>query len=168
MLRYEIRRACAGDWPAIGNVHDRAIRYEPHFVDDPDRQRITALEHVFRGDLWVAVAGQSILGFVACVGSNISWLYVDPLHFRGGVGRALLRHALEHCGPVASVAVLAQNTACLALMTSEGFSATAAETTMINGYGSAQVLRKHRISCLSLSAILAYSPYKSSNDAQPE
>ena len=110
---------------------------------------MSALQDVFRGDLWVAEAMGGALGFVACVATDISWLYVDPSHFRKGVGRALLRHAVAHCGAIAHSTVLADNVACLALMASEGFVLSGRETLAIPGYGDARVFKVRWIRQLS-------------------
>jgi len=145
MMNFGIRRARSEDWRAIHRIHERAVPYELHFLDEAARPRMESLERVFRGDLWVAEAASEILGFAACVGTEISWLYVDPSHFRRGIGRALLRHAVEHCGEAAHATVLANNVASLALMASEGFETAARETVSIVGYGVARVHKVRRV-----------------------
>jgi ribosomal protein S18 acetylase RimI-like enzyme len=142
---FGIRRAIAADWPAVRRVHEGAVPFELHFINEADRPRMATLEHVFRGDLWVAEAMAKVMGFVACVGTDISWLYVDPQHFRRGVARALLRHAVAHCGSIANASILADNEACLSLMASEGFVTAARETVTIPGYGEARVHKVRRV-----------------------
>lgn len=106
---------------------------------------MATLQHVFRGDLWVAEAAGWICGFVACVGTDVAWLYVDPSRFRQGVGRALLRVAVAHCGAIVTARVLAGNVACLGLMASEGFVAAGIETVSIASHGEVQVQVVRRV-----------------------
>lgn len=148
-MDYGIRRAITADWPSVQGVHERAAPAELHFVNETDRPQMASLRTVFRGDLWIAEALSQTLGFVACVGTDISWLYVDPSYFRRGVRRALLRHAVAHCGPIAHSTVLADNVACLALMASERFVLSGRETLAIPGYGEARIFKVRRIRQLS-------------------
>lgn len=69
----------------------------------------------------MAVAHGAVLGFVSWAGNEIAWLYVDPAHFRKGIGTLLLRHALSHTGPVAHIRVLEGNQPMLALCARNGF-----------------------------------------------
>jgi ribosomal protein S18 acetylase RimI-like enzyme len=146
---FGIRRAIAADWPAVRRVHERAVPYELDFANEADRPRMASLEQVFRGELWVAEAMGRTLGFVACVRTDISWLYVDPSYFRRGIGRALLQHAVAHCGAIANAGVLADNAACLALMASEGFQTAGRETVMIAGHGEVRVHKIRRVRLFS-------------------
>ena len=144
-MNFGIRRAIAADWPAVRHLHERAVAHELSFVDNADRPRMATLQHVFRGDLWVAEAAGWICGFVACVGTDVAWLYVDPSRFRQGVGRALLRVAVAHCGAIVTARVLAENVACLGLMASEGFLAAGIETVSIASHGEVQVQVVRRV-----------------------
>jgi GNAT superfamily N-acetyltransferase len=141
----EIRRAIATDWSAVGLIHERSAVHEIHFADEAHRPRMAVLGRAFGGELWVAASGAQILGFAACVGADISWLYVDPPFFRQGVGRALLRHAIDNCGAIASATVLSDNVACLSLMASEDFVISAREMVTIPGHGETRVHRVRRI-----------------------
>ena len=62
-------------------VEDRAARYT---FDRDDGPRTT-----------VAVADDAIVGFATVLGSELAALHVDPDHWRQGVGRALVTHALS-------------------------------------------------------------------------
>jgi len=46
-------------------------------------------------DLWVAVNGEAIVGFLAMNGDLLSYLYVDPPAQSGGVGTLMLAKAQE-------------------------------------------------------------------------
>lgn len=116
-----IRRAIEADWASIIALHRRAAAHEralTGFVSDAD---IAEEQHRFRGDLHVALCGVRLTGFVSWVRNEIAWLYVEPTYFRRGVGASLLRHALEHCGFVAHVRILAGNRPMLDLCASHGF-----------------------------------------------
>jgi GNAT superfamily N-acetyltransferase len=46
-------------------------------------------------DIWLAVAGDELLGYLALNSSYLDRLYIHPDHQRGGVGAALLEKAKE-------------------------------------------------------------------------
>jgi len=46
-------------------------------------------------DIWLAVAGDELLGYLALDDSYLDRLYIHPDHQRGGVGAALLEKAKE-------------------------------------------------------------------------
>jgi ribosomal protein S18 acetylase RimI-like enzyme len=125
MSRVLIRAYDDSDWPALCRIHDAARLDE--LRDSAGLDAFLTLEQsaegegLFDGRLWVAETGAGVTGFVALDGDEITWLYVDPAHYRRGIGRALLRHALAHTGECAEVTVLDGNPAALALYRSEGF-----------------------------------------------
>ena len=82
------------DFPGIERVHDRARRVELRYAGLEDAflpLRIAAeREDLFAyPGLFVAELGGEIAGFADCTQEELAWLYVDPAHFRKGVGRAL-------------------------------------------------------------------------------
>ena len=118
------------DWPHICRIHDAARRDELRGSCDPRGWRpmteVADAEHFWDSKTWLACEGAPegpILGFVSVELENayISWLYVDPAHYRRGIGRLLLRHALTAAGPHAWTHTLGGNTAALALYQREGF-----------------------------------------------
>jgi ribosomal protein S18 acetylase RimI-like enzyme len=121
----EIRPYEESDWDALADIHDRArvdeLRLtvgEEAFLSLED----TAVdEGLFDGELWVAADEGTPAGFVAFKKGAITWLYVDPDRTRRGIGRALLRHALERCGDEVEVSVLEGNDPAIALYEGEGF-----------------------------------------------
>jgi ribosomal protein S18 acetylase RimI-like enzyme len=120
-----IRDYAPDDWDAIARIHDAARLDE--LRDSAGVEAFLTLaqtaegEGLFDGQVWVAESGGQVTGFVALDGDEITWLYVDPAHYRQGAGRALLRHALARAGDRAEVTVLDGNPAALALYRSEGF-----------------------------------------------
>ena len=113
------------DWKAISHVHDAArldeLRESVGIDAFLSLAQTAEGEGLFDGLLWVAETEGTVTGFVALDGDEITWLYVDPAHYRRGVGRALLRHAVAHAGDRAEVTVLDGNPAALALYLGEGF-----------------------------------------------
>ena len=113
------------DWAAIARIHDAARLDELRDSAGVDAfltlEQTAEGEGLFDGLLWVAETDGEVTGFVALEDDEITWLYVDPAHYRRGIGRALLRHAVAHTGDRAEVTVLDGNPHALALYRSEGF-----------------------------------------------
>lgn len=125
------------DWDAIARIHDRARLDE--LRDSVGVEAFLTLaqtaqnEGLFDGDLWVATLDGAVRGFVALEEDEVTWLYVDPAHYRQGIGRSLLRHALAAAGDQAEVTVLAGNDTALALYLSEGFVVLRTQTGKLEG-----------------------------------
>lgn len=115
----------AEDWPAVCRVHDRARPDELRgsfdaraflpLAEDPEREYLHACA------LFVAQEGEEIVGFAGIDAPYLAWLYVDPAHYRRGIGRALLRHCLARLGEDAWTMACGNNEAALRLYQSEGF-----------------------------------------------
>lgn len=120
------------DFPGLERVHDRARRVELRYAGLEDAflpLRIAAeREDLFAyPGLFVAELGGEIAGFAACTQEELAWLYVDPAHFRKGVGRALAEHALQRFPGIRRVEVLAGNAPAKALYARLGFVTAATE-----------------------------------------
>lgn len=120
------------DFPGIERVHDRARRVELRYAGLEDAflpLRIAAeREDLFAyPGLFVAEFGGEIAGFAACTQEELAWLYVDPAHFRKGVGRALAEHALQRFPGIRRVEVLSGNAPAQALYARLGFVTAATE-----------------------------------------
>lgn len=120
------------DFPGIERVHDRARRVELRYAGLEDAflpLRIAAeREDLFAyPGLFVAELGGEIAGFAACTQEELAWLYVDPAHFRNGVGRALAEHALQRFPGIRRVEVLSGNAPAKALYARLGFVTAATE-----------------------------------------
>ena len=120
------------DFPGIERVHDRARRVELRYAGLEDAflpLRIAAeREDLFAyAGVIVAELGWEIAGFAACTQEELAWLYVDPAHFRKGVGRALAEHALQRFPGIRHVEVLSGNAPAKALYARLGFVTAATE-----------------------------------------
>lgn len=120
------------DFPGIERVHDRARRIELRYAGLEEAflpLRIAAeREDLFAyPGLFVAELGGEIAGFAACTQEELAWLYVDPAHFRKGVGRALAEHALQRFPGIRRVEVLSGNAPAKALYARLGFVTAATE-----------------------------------------
>lgn len=120
------------DFPGLERVHDRARRVELRYAGLEDAflpLRIAAeRENLFAyPGLFVAELGGEIAGFAACTQEELAWLYVDPAHFRNGVGRALAEHALQRFPGIRRVEVLSGNAPAKALYARLGFVTAATE-----------------------------------------
>jgi ribosomal protein S18 acetylase RimI-like enzyme len=124
-MKLTIRDYRADDWPAICRVHDRSrpdglrgsydLRAFTPLAEDPERLYIDACE------MFVAQLGDDVVGFAGIDDPYLAWLYVDPAHYRCGVGRALLRHCLARLGDDAWTQACGNNEPALRLYVSEGF-----------------------------------------------
>lgn len=92
-----IRRAAIDDAPALLAIWRAAVEATHHFLTAAD---IDAIETQVRGylasnaELWTAERDGRPVGFMGLDGEEIVSLFVDPAAHRGGVGRALIDHAL--------------------------------------------------------------------------
>jgi GNAT superfamily N-acetyltransferase len=124
-LTTRIRLYRKDDWHAISRVHDAArldeLRNSAGVAAFLSLAETAEREGLFDGDLWVAEHDDRVVGFVALDGDEVTWLYVDPAHYRRGIGRTLLRHAVAAAGQRVETTVLAGNDAALGLYLSEGF-----------------------------------------------
>ena len=65
--------------------------------------------------------GLVIVGFAGVDAPYLAWLYVDPAHYRRGIGRSLLRVCLDRVNDDAWTLACGNNTPALSLYESEGF-----------------------------------------------
>jgi ribosomal protein S18 acetylase RimI-like enzyme len=120
-----IRPYKSEDWRAIAEIHDAARLIELRLTVGEEAflslAETAENEGLFSGEVWVATNDERVVGFVAVRVDEITWLYVDPAQHRQGIGRALLVHAVDRCGPTARTETLVGNDPALALYRSEGF-----------------------------------------------
>lgn len=121
----KIRRYEKKDWERLCIIHDKARMDE--LVSSVDPKAFLSLEEsfeeegLFDGEVWVAEEGTLVTGFVSFTPNELAWLYVEPDHYRKGIGRALLQFAIERGDPIMECEVLSGNSPALELYLSEGF-----------------------------------------------
>ena len=113
------------DWSQICKIHDSARKIELEgsasheaFIPLKDCYKD---EELFDSTICVGEFNDITIGFVAFDKNEITWLYVDPLHFRKGFGRKLLEFALKNMKKPARVTVLNNNFRAIDLYKSYGF-----------------------------------------------
>ena len=113
------------DWQAICAIHDRARPDELKGSCDPRAfipiEQDPEVEDLKRSRKFVACDGDSVIGFVAVDEKYVSFLYVDPACYGGGIGRTLLHIADDAIGDGAWTIVLDGNRRAIALYESEGY-----------------------------------------------
>ena len=132
-----LRQYRSEDWDAIATIHDRARLDELSASVGVEAflslAETAENEELFAGEIWVACNEQTVVGFIAFAEDYVTWLYVSPEQYRQGIGRCLLRHAIERCGQTVSTSVLSGNDAALDLYLSEGFKIVETKTGKLNG-----------------------------------
>ncbi len=107
------------DWDAIAVIHDRArldeLRASVGVEAFLSLEATAENEGLFEGEVWVACDDKAIVGFIAFADDEVTWLYVSPDHYRQGIGRILLRQAINRCGETVRTSVLSGNDAALHL-----------------------------------------------------
>jgi ribosomal protein S18 acetylase RimI-like enzyme len=113
------------DWERLCVIHDAARIHE--LQASGLLQAFLTLEQtaknegLFDGEVIVAEVHGEVSGFAAYTEGELTWLYVEPSKFKQGIGRRLLRHAIEASGGNISTEVLVGNERALALYLSESF-----------------------------------------------
>lgn len=130
-----IRPYVPEDWEAIAGAHDAARLQELTASVGPeaflDLAATAEGEGLFDGEVWVAVADMTVVGFVAYDDAEVTWLYVHPDAQGRGTGRALLRRALRHAeesGVTAVEVTVLDAGPARELYESEGFTLTQTKT----------------------------------------
>jgi len=120
-----IRPYSPADWERLCVIHDAARLHELEAAGLADAflslEQTAENEGLFAGKVLVAESRGQVHGFVAFTQHELTWLYVDPGKARQGIGRQLLRRAIEACTGNLSTEVLVGNEPALALYQSEGF-----------------------------------------------
>ena len=121
----KIREYVPEDWLRLCQIHDAArldeLRLSVGEAAFLTLEQTAENEGLFDARVCVAEISGRVEGFVAFSQDELTWLYVDPRVYRRGIGRALLRYAIERAGDRFSVEVLEGNEPALQLYLSEGF-----------------------------------------------
>ncbi|MBL8300866.1 MAG: GNAT family N-acetyltransferase [Rhodanobacteraceae bacterium] len=120
-----LRSYAKADWDRLCAIHDAARMHELQASGIPQAfltlEQTAENEGLFDGEVVVAEVEGCVCGFVAYAENELTWLYVDPSSYRQGVGRRLLKHAIDASGGTMTTEVLVGNESALALYLSEGF-----------------------------------------------
>ena len=113
------------DWGSLCNIHDESRPGElegnvPLKAFIPLR-KCAENEGLFDDEVWVAEL-DIVVGFIAFEKDYVNWLYVHPSYQRKGIGRKLLRIALERMDYPIKVSLLSNNHRAFNLYEKEGFS----------------------------------------------
>jgi ribosomal protein S18 acetylase RimI-like enzyme len=126
------------DWNAICQIHDRARPDELLGSCDPRGfipiEQDKEAEELKKCWKYVACNDELVVGFVGVGGKYLAWLYIDPQQYGKGIGRELLKIALQEIGEGAWTIVLDGNRKAIKLYESEGFREVRRYTSENNGY----------------------------------
>ena len=139
MIDITIREYEDSDWLAASTIHDKArpieldgsCEKEAFLSLDEDKN---GLRSFMSSTKHVACKNKKVVGFVGIKEREITWLYVEPSEFGQGIGRHLLKFALEIIGGEATTSVLEGNHSARALYQSEGFRVASKVRSENNGY----------------------------------
>ncbi len=121
-----IRDYQVSDWTEVCRVYDASKPYElatggieASFIPlATDTKRIELFSN---SKVYVWEEEGVLRGFVGNKGTYISWLLIDPVAFRRGLARALLRHIVPRITGEPWLWVLKDNKPAITLYSSEGF-----------------------------------------------
>jgi ribosomal protein S18 acetylase RimI-like enzyme len=126
------------DWRAICQIHDRARPDELIGSCDPRGfipiEQDEEVEDLKSSRKFVACIDEQVIGLVGVDDDYLAWLYVDPSHYRKGIGRELLRIGIREIGDYAWTIVLDGNHKAISLYESEGFKEASRFAGDNNGY----------------------------------
>ncbi|ADU12087.1 GNAT family N-acetyltransferase [Asticcacaulis excentricus] len=98
-----IRPATTADIAALTRIWEESVRAAYDFLSESDINfyRPYLLAGLMDGEVWVAEDDGAHAGFCVLAGDNtLAMLFIDPVHQRRGVGRALIAHACALRGPL--------------------------------------------------------------------
>ena len=126
LTKISIRPYEQADWDSICAIHDRARMTELIYADLIDAflplEIAAEREDLFEyPGLFVALDGETVVGFTACNEEELCWLYVDPDRYHQGIGFQLAQYALNQYPKICCVEVLKGNLPALKLYEKIGF-----------------------------------------------
>lgn len=103
MASVSIRLETDADAESLHALHTASVRqlcrdhYSPAIIDGWLSNRSPEIYRplIERGDIFVAVRGDDVVGFGEAVPGEIRAIYVDPAAARTGVGTMLMQHAID-------------------------------------------------------------------------
>jgi len=140
-----IRAYKPADWDKICRIFDRAKPDEMRGSCDlsaimPLNEDKNLIQLFINSKIIVAALDEELVGFAGFSGDLISWLFVDPAHYRQGIGTKLLDTVLSYVGEKAYLNVANYNEPAKNLYFSRGFCIVNEYHGLYNGY-EAEALR---------------------------
>jgi ribosomal protein S18 acetylase RimI-like enzyme len=93
----ELRRATPADAPAVADLYlasrADALPYLRRVHTDEETRAWIGRLVAGRGEVWLAIVGGRIVGFLRVEGEDLDQLYLDPGFYRRGIGSALVEKA---------------------------------------------------------------------------
>jgi len=128
-MKIRIRKYKTSDWEAISKIHDESRLDELKGTVDLNAfiplSTVAFTEGLFGGEILVAEyeqkGGSEVSGFIGFNKKTIDWLYVSPSHYRKGIGKLLMKSALEKLNGEIRIAVLKNNLPAFELYKKMGF-----------------------------------------------
>lgn len=88
------------DWSRIEEIHDEARKIELNLAGLDDAfiplKEAAVSEGLFDYDVCVALVNEHVVGFAAYSEDELAWLYVDRSCMRQGIGKSLIKYAVQH------------------------------------------------------------------------
>jgi putative acetyltransferase len=124
MKAYPIIPLPPADFPEVVDVWEASVRATHHFLSEADIQYFKPLilqDFLYQVQLaGVRDEGGKLLGFVGVASGKVEMLFLHPQARGKGLGKQLLRHAIEEVGATA-VDVNEQNEQAVGFYLHEGF-----------------------------------------------
>ena len=122
-LKIQIRAYEAADLPRLSSIwFDASQQAHPFLGATRLRKQQTLIENIYlpNSETWVACEAGEPIGFISLLDASIGGLFIEPKLQSGGVGRALIAHALKLKGEL-SLEVYADNIKAFAFYQRLGF-----------------------------------------------
>jgi ribosomal protein S18 acetylase RimI-like enzyme len=134
-----IRPYNASDWETVRDIYDLSKPDEMRGGVDPGaivplQQDPSALALFRDSMIYVADAGERVIGFAGHQNNYISWLFVHPAHRRQGAARALLSAIMGRLDGAVTLNVAPWNLAARQLYEEFGFAPAREFIGTFNGY----------------------------------
>lgn len=141
----QIRRYESSDWDAVCSIYDLSkpdeFRGEAKLPPIPLLSEDSTMKRSFQSSqIFVAVQGDAIVGFVGTQGNTVSWLFVHPSSRRALIAETLLKEAIVGLHGEIELNVVKSNDAAIRLYEKLGFRVLREVTSNFNGH-ECQVLR---------------------------
>lgn len=95
-----IRKIEAADYPRLAEIWESAVLHTHGFLKEEDflyyKERLPS--YFPHATLLGFEQGGSLAGFIGIAGGNIEMLFVDNAHRGKGIGKLLIRHAIDKAG----------------------------------------------------------------------